>query len=61
MKNLYFRVIVAFCVFTLFTLPHFIYMQTGGEKGISYSLGGILLCSLISIIVTSLIAGKFEE
>jgi hypothetical protein len=36
-------------------------MQTGGEKGISYSLGGILLCSLISIIVTSLIAGKFEE
>lgn len=50
---------ITFVLYTLLTLPHFLLMLTG--VGYQYSLGGILFCSFISVVLTPLIFNKIRK
>jgi hypothetical protein len=61
MKALDLLLHLALCIliYTILTLPHFLLMLTG--VGYQYSLGGILFCSFLSVVLTPLIFNKIKK
>lgn len=52
-------IVICIVIYSLLTLPHLLLMLTG--SGYQYSLGGILLCVLLSNILTPIIVNKIRK
>ncbi len=52
MRKISLWILTSLAIYCVLTLPHFVYMQTGGTTGIRYSMLSIILTSVFSVVLT---------